>query len=659
MSLNVGQLYVNIGANVSGLNSGLNQASQSLQNFGRKMTGIGTKLTATISLPLAMVGKNALNMAMDAVESEGFFTQSLKDMSDSARIWSEDLNKTYGLSAVQLRKNVSIMNMILDGMNIDKDISFTISTNLVELSHDMASVYGDFSQEELLKKIQSGMTGQTAGLAQLGINVRLEDLEATALKHGLIEVGDEITEQQKIALRYITIMDATNTMHGNMARELENPASKIRILKEQFRDISTEMGNILLPMMSKVIGFTQGLIDKWRSLSESKKQIITQFGILAVVIPPIITGIGLLALVIGALINPIGLVSVALLGLVGAFVYTETQNLSSTENIADAWEYALIKMEGTFGYFRDLNKIMWNEVALNALTAFSLIELGYNAISFWDDEKSWGMNDLYVETNQKQKETMDSLIGSVDKINNPRRNAMYRKVGSIGATYNTIPSAGERANGGVGEEIVSGNGGPLGMQRRQKELEDETIKNYENSMKEIFANFDNMGTGIGTGAGGKIDEEAQRVASAIDSITSSIINLQESMKSQIGIFDKFKWKTTSTWKLLRNAESRDKAYREREEMLSNLSGRGLSQDLMVQLQQADINQLGDLKGLDRMNDEQLKKWAGYTTNADRTAERMANVTVQNVNISIDGKEKNAKELAKEFYRELKLMGVDM
>ncbi|KXZ39487.1 hypothetical protein SAMN05661008_00327 [Alkalithermobacter thermoalcaliphilus JW-YL-7 = DSM 7308] len=633
MALNVGQLYVNIGANINGLTNGLKQASQQIKDFGNRMTSLGTKLTATISLPLTMVGKNAIQMAMDVVESEALFEQSMKGMSDSAREWSESLKEAYGLNAYELRKNVGMLNTMFNSMRVGEDIAYELSTSLIKLSYDMSSFYNE-DPEDMLAKIRSGMTGQSMPLMALGINMQEDTIKDTAVRRGIIKVGEEMNAQQKVIARYITLLEASADAQGNLARELDNPASQIRILKGRIAELATEFGAIFLPVVSKAINIAHGLADKWKNLSEAKKKLIAQFGLLAVAIPPIITGIGLISIAIGAIINPIGLVISAISLLVGSFIWAETKNLSATQSIADAWKNSFTRIKSTFDWFKSLIKIGMEGIYQTMLIPLAVMELAYNKVQFWKDEskKAWDFTDELINSNKREKNAVDNLVESNKYINNPE----LKEYENLGSKWTNMHM----------DKI---------KKEAKDDLETQTKKDYSSAINNILENFKSLESDLKIGD--KVDTEAQKVASAIDSITSAIVSLQDSMKSQIGIFERFKYKATSTWKLLRNAELRDKAYREREQILNSLSQRGLSQDILAQLMQTDITELGNLKGLNKMTDEQLMKWAGYTTNADRTAERMANMTIGKVEIVIAGQEKNAKELAKEIYRELKLMGV--
>ncbi len=112
----------------------------------------------------------ALDMAMDAVESENLFEESMGGMADSAREWSKQLRKDLGLNEYEVRKNVATFNVMFDSMGISEDAAYDMATGMSQLAYDMASFY-NLPTEEAFQKLQAGITGEAEPLKRLGILV--------------------------------------------------------------------------------------------------------------------------------------------------------------------------------------------------------------------------------------------------------------------------------------------------------------------------------------------------------------------------------------------------------------------------------------------------------------------------------------------------------
>lgn len=153
----------------------------------------------------------------------------------------------------------------------------------------------------------------------------------------------------------------------------------------------------------------------------------------------------------------------------------------------------------------------------------------------------------------------------------------------------------------------------------------------------------------------KAEAATNKVAEAIKKLGDEFKNTSDQIRGSIGMFDRFRAKATSSYRLLRNAREREKAFAERESILKSLSQRGLSDEIMAQLYKTSMDQLGDLKGLNRMTQEQLMEWARIQERISQSADRQA--IEQTIYINIDAANKNYDEIERELYRRLKVKGV--
>ncbi|HOT31236.1 MAG TPA: phage tail tape measure protein [Petrotogaceae bacterium] len=100
-------IFVKIGADLTGLSSGLNQAADMLSDFGDKMSEIGTNLSTYLTVPIAAMGTAIAKFGMDFEKSfakistmfdetqisSANLQDKLLQLSDSANIASNELNE--------------------------------------------------------------------------------------------------------------------------------------------------------------------------------------------------------------------------------------------------------------------------------------------------------------------------------------------------------------------------------------------------------------------------------------------------------------------------------------------------------------------------------------------------------------------------------------
>ena len=108
-----------------------------------------------------------------------------------------------------------------------------------------------------------------------GIALDQATLQETAYSLGINKRVAEMTRAQKTELAYYQIMHATQYAQGNMARTLLTPASALRVVQTEFKQLGRAMGSIFIPMVMKVIPYIRALTQ---IVTELAKRIAAFFG---------------------------------------------------------------------------------------------------------------------------------------------------------------------------------------------------------------------------------------------------------------------------------------------------------------------------------------------------------------------------------------------
>ena len=290
------------------LSQSTEKAGEKMKAVGEKMSSIGTKLSTAVTLPLLGIGVAATKMAMDAVESENLFEVSMGAMAGDARKWSEETSKALGLNAYNVRNNMATYNAMLTSMGLTTDESLNMSEGLTQLSYDMASFY-NLKPEEAFEKLKSGITGEAEPLKALGILVNDTTIKTYAYTNGIAKQGEELTESQKVQARYGAIMESTKNAQGDLARTLDSPTNKLRIMKEQAEQIGIQFGQVLIPILESLMAVIKPLMDKFQGLSKEQQETIVKIGLIVAAVGPIILIVGKVITIIGTLSTIISSIS--------------------------------------------------------------------------------------------------------------------------------------------------------------------------------------------------------------------------------------------------------------------------------------------------------------------------------------------------------------
>ncbi|PYG84979.1 TP901 family phage tail tape measure protein [Ruminiclostridium sufflavum DSM 19573] len=380
----------------SDLSKSLDDASKKMKSVGDGFSNVGKTLSTSVTLPLAGAGTAATKLAMDAVESENLFDVSMGDMAESARKWSEDISKSLGLNSYAVRQNVGTFNVMLTSMGQSKAAALEMSEGLTQLAYDMASFY-NLKPEEAFEKLKSGISGETEPLKSLGILINDTQVKTYALTNGIIKQGQEMLDSQKIQARYALIMQSTSKAQGDLARTMDSPTNQLRTMKEQVTQIGIQFGQILIPMVQKLITAIKPLLDSFMKLTPAQQELIVKIGLIAAAIDPVILIIGKLITAVGAIAGAFSAASGAI-ATAGGFAAVATGPIGITIaaiSAIAAGAFLVIKNWGPVsGFFKNL----WNDVSSWTVTAWNNIKNFFTGI--WDWLKSfftnWGPEILAV-----------------------------------------------------------------------------------------------------------------------------------------------------------------------------------------------------------------------------------------------------------------------
>ena len=355
------------------LSQSMEKAGEKMKAVGDKLSSAGSQLSKTITAPIVGIGIAATKMAMDAVESENLFKVAMGGMENEARKWSEETSRSLGLNAYNVRKNVSTYNSMLTSMGLTSHEALNMSEGLTKLSYDMASFY-NLKPEEAFDKLKSGISGESEPLKALGILVNDNTIKTFAYSHGIAMQGKELTEAQKVQARYGAIMEATKNAQGDLARTMDSPTNKLRILKEQAEQLGIQFGQVLFPVFDRLINIIKPLIDRFQGLSKEQQEHIVKIAMIAAAIGPVLVILGKVISITGtvsslfakvsgamaaaggasgtlgsafaAITGPVGITVAAVVGLIAVFALLYKHNDGFRNSVKTTWNQVKVLIGG-------------------------------------------------------------------------------------------------------------------------------------------------------------------------------------------------------------------------------------------------------------------------------------------------------------------------
>ncbi|RKY06703.1 MAG: hypothetical protein DRP56_06935 [Planctomycetota bacterium] len=291
----LGKAVVNIMANLGPLKRGLANAAIATKKmvgsiskgaFRVLSSGIRSviRLAKTATIALLGIGAASVKIAMDAEETENLFVESMGNMTDASRRWVQEYSKSMGLYETDTKKMLSTLNVMLNSMGLSEEEAYKMSRGLTTLSNDMASFY-NLKPEEAFLKLQAGITGESEPLKRLGIMIKDTSLKMYQMKDATLKDKKELSELEKVQLRYVAILDQTKKSQGDMKRTLDSTTNVFRTIKAQVQSAAENIGNVFMPMVTDMAQSVRDwLIDNQDTITDWAEEIKYRIEIVATVI---------------------------------------------------------------------------------------------------------------------------------------------------------------------------------------------------------------------------------------------------------------------------------------------------------------------------------------------------------------------------------------
>lgn len=338
---NLAQINIRFAANLKEFSTQMQTVQRQFQKVGNQMQSIGQKMTLAVSLPLGAAGVAAYNMAADFEDALGATDQIFKDASDAVQQWSSQLPTYFGIAKKEALEYSNMMGSMLQNIGgLTEQEASQQSAKLIELAGDLTAMYGG-TTADAVRALTGALKGNNTMLDNYGMAANDALVKAKAFEMGLIKQGGEMSLSAKQAATLSLIYEQTGAAQGQAAREADGASGSMRALKTELTNLTTELGEHLLPIITPFIQKLRDVMANFREMDPETKKIVVVVGGLAAALGPllvalggivsaaplVISGIASIGTVFTALTGPIGLVAAA----IGGLIYLIIKNWSSVK----------------------------------------------------------------------------------------------------------------------------------------------------------------------------------------------------------------------------------------------------------------------------------------------------------------------------------------
>ena len=210
----------------------------------------------------------------DAADSfQNSYVASLKSISEKMTGFSigingelfENYSKNLGADPEALMNYQARIGAVTNAVGLMAQQSVDAQKALSMLSQDLSSLTNT-PLESVMTNLSSGLIGQSRALYKYGIDITNATLKEYAFANGITKSVSAMSQAEKMQLRLVAILDQSKVAWGDMANTVNSVSNQYRIFTQNVSNMSRVLGNLFLPIVSKVLPYVNALMIALRQM---------------------------------------------------------------------------------------------------------------------------------------------------------------------------------------------------------------------------------------------------------------------------------------------------------------------------------------------------------------------------------------------------------
>lgn len=174
---------------------------------------------------------------------------------DATNTFSHNL----GLDLTEVMNYNAAIAQITNSAGMLGETSIATSKALTMLSADWASL-ANLDTADVMQNFQSGLVGQSRALYKYGIDITSAGLAQTAMNHGVTESIKNLSQQSKMQLRVLTMLEQSKVAYSDLAKTINSPNNQLRMLDAGFKKLALSIGTLFMPIVQKLYPYMNAMV---------------------------------------------------------------------------------------------------------------------------------------------------------------------------------------------------------------------------------------------------------------------------------------------------------------------------------------------------------------------------------------------------------------
>lgn len=276
----------------------IEKSGDKLISVGDKVSSVGNKLMVGVTALVIAAGTAIYKYGSDLTEAKNKTETTFGYMSSAVEEWAQDSLTAFGMAKATAYDAAALYGDMATSMDLPKSKAAEMSMKLVELSADLSS-FKNISLEQSQNALKGIFTGETESLKNLGIVMTETQLKSYAMSQGFEKNYADMTQAEKVQLRYQYVLESSKNAIGDYARTNGEAAGQVRLLPEALKELAASFNDNVAPVITPAITAINNAIVSFGKMDDGTKKTVVSIAAMAAAVGPLVTVTGKAISIVG------------------------------------------------------------------------------------------------------------------------------------------------------------------------------------------------------------------------------------------------------------------------------------------------------------------------------------------------------------------------
>lgn len=268
----------------------LGKSRDEWESLSKKLDSTGKDLSKKVTAPIMAASAAAFKLGGDYEQALGKMNDVFGENNKAMQDWLNTSMESFGLSKLSAAGMVADFGALFDNYGFKIQETTKMSQSLVERVRDLGARFNK-SSEETAAALNAIFTGQTEPMRKFGVMLNQTSLQEYALAQGINKKVSEMTEAEKVQLRYNYVMEKTTSSLGYFKKEQNTASAQLETFKELMKEIGTTFGETIIPIFGPLLEKVNNALKYIAGLDAGTRKFIVTMGLMAAAVGPILIGV--------------------------------------------------------------------------------------------------------------------------------------------------------------------------------------------------------------------------------------------------------------------------------------------------------------------------------------------------------------------------------